>query len=236
MKKKRCPVVTVVGLIGSGKSTLTTELGAALGPNTLILQEPVVENDGNPYLSDYYKDQKRWSLTMQVHLLALRFRMHKDAQWHAMNKRGPAVIDGSYYMDTAFARLQLKLGFMEEREFDSYREIYHGMTASVLYPTVCVRVLVDPETCNRRIASRMEKIDGRKCEKAVDLDYLKKLEIEIDHMVNVLKHQGVIHFDVPWDVDRDSAEQREHAVKSLASRILSTEPPDLFLDLHRRTL
>jgi hypothetical protein len=82
----------------------------------------------------------------------------------------------------------------------------------------------------------MERIEGRKCEQAVNLDYLRSLDDEIEHMVTVLKHSGVSHFDMPWDVDRDNPEARQQAVQGLAARILSIRPPDLFLDLHRRTL
>lgn len=232
----RCPVVIVEGLIGSGKSTLTRELGEALGPETLTLLEPDEKQEANPYLQNYYEDSARWSFTMQAHMLTLRFRMHLLAQWHAMLGRGPAVLDRSYYGDTAFARLQMKLGLMEEREFETYRKLYHAMTAVVLYPTVCIRVLVEPERCNKRIANRMEMEEGRRCEQAIDLDYLQGLEKEIDHMVSVLRHQGVVIIDMPWDMDRDSPEDRKQAVQSLAARINSVEAPDLFLDLHRRTL
>lgn len=236
MKTKRWPVTTVEGLIGSGKSTLSDELGVALGPTTLVLKEPDEKGEANPYLADYYEDHPRWSLTMQLHLLGMRFRMHKHAQWHAMQGHGCSILDRSYYGDTAFARVQRALGLMSEREFDTYQTIYHAMTASILYPTVCVRILVDPEVCNQRIARRMEREEGRKCEKAIDLHYLKSLDREIGHMVAVLRSQGVVIIDMPWDVDRDSPEQRERAVQSLASRIMSVDPPDMFLDLHRRTL
>jgi len=229
------PVIAVEGLIGAGKSTLSAELGAALGPTTLTLKEPDERAGANPYLADYYSDPNRWSLTMQLHLLGLRFRMHQLAQWHAMQMKGCAVLDRSYYGDTAFARLQRTMGLMSEREFATYQSIYHAMTASVLLPTVCVRVLVDPETCNRRISRRMENQTGRQCERGIDLEYLKMLDREIDHMVAVLRQQGVTILDMPWDVDRDTPEQRRSAVEGLAARILSIEPSDLFLDLHRRT-
>lgn len=233
---KRYPVVTIEGLIGSGKSTLTEELGKALGENTLILKEPDDKDNANPYLSDYYGDPTRWSLTMQVHLLSMRYRMHLHAQWHAMQGYGPAVLDRSYYGDTGFARLQRAKGLMSEREFKTYQNIYHAMTASVLHPTVCVRILVSPEICNKRISKRMELREGRRCEQAIDLEYLKMLDKEIDHMIAVLRHNGVMILDVPYDVDRDSSEQREQAVKSLSDRILAVDPPDFFLDLHRRTI
>lgn len=234
--KNRDSVTIVEGLIGAGKSTLALELGQAMGPNTLVLREPDEKGAANPYLDDYYADHSRWSLTMQLHLLGKRFKMHQDAQWHALNKRGPAILDRSYYGDTPFARVQRTLGFMSDREFETYASIYHGMTASILYPTVCIRILVSPETCNDRIAKRMKSEEGRKCETAIDLDYLKMLDKEIDHMIAVLRSQGVIILDVPYDVDRDTPDQRRQAVTSLAARILAIEPADPFLDLHRRTV
>lgn len=233
MQKK---VVIVEGLIGSGKSHLSRELGTALGPNTLTLLEPDEKNEANPYLADYYGDPKRWSLTMQTHLLAMRYRMHLHAQWHVMQDHGHAVMDRSFQGDTAFARLQLRLGVMSQREFNTYAMLYQGMTAAVMLPSVCIRILVSPETANQRVGRRMEAETGRKCESAIDLDYLKGLEREIDHMVGVLRSQGVVILDVPWDADRDSEDARKSTVESLAARIQALEPPDLFLDMHRRAL
>jgi deoxyadenosine/deoxycytidine kinase len=237
--KQRGKVVIVEGLIGSGKTTLSRELGAALGDTALTLFEPDEKGDdggGNPYLSDYYTDPARWSFVLQVHQLQARFRMHLQAQWHAMQGFGHAVLDRSYFGDTAFARLQVKDGLMSKREFATYASIYEAMTASVLLPTVCVRVLASPEVCERRVAKRMEAETGRKCEEAISLDYLRGLEQEIDHMVGVLRGMGVVVLDVPWDVDRDSAETRSGAVEALAARITAINPPDFFLDMHRRTL
>lgn len=234
--KKREPVIIIEGPIGAGKSTLADELGEAMGPSTLVLHEPDEKNDANPYLADYYTDPSRWSLTMQLHLLGLRFGMHLDAQWHALNGRGPAVLDRSFYGDTGFARLQRALGIMSEREFNTYSRIYQHMTSFVLYPTVCIRILVSPEVCNERIARRMEIQEGRKCEKAIDLGYLKKLDKEIDHVVSVLKFHGTMILDVPYDVDRDTKQQRQQAVRGLASRIGAIDPPDHFLDLHNRII
>jgi deoxyadenosine/deoxycytidine kinase len=232
----RGKVVIVEGLIGGGKTSLSRELAQALGDTTLVLFEPDEKEDANPYLADYYADAERWAFVLQVHQLQARYRMHLHAQWHAMEGMGHAVLDRSYFGDTAFARLQLRQGKMTQREFDTYSSIYHAMTAQVLLPNICVRVLVSPETCNQRVAKRMLTETGRKCEEAIDLSYLKALDREIDHMVGVLRAQGVTILDVPWDVDRDTPEARRSAVEGLAERIKGIEPPDYFLDLHRRTL
>ena len=236
MKERTSKVIIVEGLIGGGKTSLSRELAQALGPNTLVLFEPDEKGDANPYLADYYKNPARWAFPLQIHQLQARYRMHLHAQWHAMQDFGHAVLDRSYFGDTAFARLQHKLGWMEDREFTTYSSAYHAMTASVMLPNVCVRILVTPETCNRRIAKRMTSEKGRKCEEAVDLDYLKALDQEIDHMVAVLRSQGVTIIDIPWDTDRDTPEARRSAVEGLAARIQSVAPTDFFLDMHRRSL
>jgi len=232
MSRKK--VVIVEGLIGSGKTTLSRELGQAL--NALTLFEPDEKGDGNPYLADYYSDPKRWSFVLQVHQLQARYRMHLHAQWHALQGLGHSVLDRSYYGDTAFARLQLRDGNMSQREFDTYASIYHAMTASVLLPSVCVRVMATPEVCAQRVQKRMELETGRKCEKAIELDYLKGLEREIDHMVNVLQGMGVKVIDMAWDSTRETPESRQGAVEALAARIDSYVIPDPFLDMHRRSL
>lgn len=224
------------GLIGSGKTTLSRELGQALGKTALTLFEPDEKGGGNPYLADYYDDPARWAFVLQVHQLQARYRMHLQAQWHAMQSFGHAVLDRSYFGDTAFARLQLKMGTMTQREFDTYSSIYHAMTASVLLPSVCLHVMASPEVCNQRIATRMELETGRKCEEAIDLDYMRGLELEINYMVSVLRAQGVMVLDVPWDTDRDTPEMRASTVEALAARIQSLTPPDYFLDMHRRAI
>jgi len=229
-------VIIVEGMIGAGKSQLTAELGRELGEDTLTLMEPDEKDDANPYLATFYEDPARWAFTMQMHLLGARYRMHELAQWYVLAGKGDAVLDRSYFGDTCFARLQIRNGSMSRREFETYQQMYHGMTAHVLLPNVCIRLLVSPETSNERIRNRMSEREGRTCEKAIDLQYLKDLDIEITHMTNVLRRQGVLILDVPWDVERKSPEARKRAVEGLASRIRDYEPVDFFLDLHRRTI
>lgn len=226
--------LVIEGLISSGKTSLTRELGAALGPNTLVLIEPDEKGGKNPYLADYYADGARFAFVMQMHLLGLRYNMQLQAQYHVMAGRGYAVIDRSFYGDTAFACLQRHQGLMSEREFETYSMLYKAMTAHVLLPSICLRVLASPAICAARIQKRMERETGRKCEDVISLDYLRGLEVEIDHMVGVLRSQGVVTLDVPWGAERDTVETREETVRDLAERIRGIKTVNQFLDLHRR--
>ena len=231
-----CKVIICEGLIGAGKTSLARELGAALGPETLVLIEPDEKDGRNPYLADYYADPSRWSLSMQTHLLATRYQMQLGAQYHVMSGRGHAVIDRSFYGDTCFAHLQVKQDIMTAREFDTYSHLYRAMTAHVLLPSVCLRVLASSAICARRIQKRMERETGRKCEGAISIGYLQALEVEIDHMVSILRSQGVVVLDVPWGAERDTVETREETVRDLADRIRSLRIGEQFLDAHRRVL
>jgi deoxyadenosine/deoxycytidine kinase len=228
-------VVIVEGLIGAGKSTLTRELGSALGPDTLVQMEPDEQNNANPYLADFYGDKDRWAFTMQVHLLGVRYRMQLMAQWHAMGGLGHAVCDRSYYGDTCFARMMHRTGQISDREFGTYRSLYQAMTASVLLPSVCVRLHVDPEVAAERIRRRASYRDGRKSELVIDLGYLRALDEEIDTTVGVLRGQGVRVIDLHWGSDRGTPEDRAEAIRVLAAQVAAEPEPDLF-HLHRRVV
>ena len=61
--------IVIAGNIGSGKTTLTHMLVKHYG------WTPRLESvQANPYLDDYYKDMKRWSLNLETFFLKERFR------------------------------------------------------------------------------------------------------------------------------------------------------------------
>lgn len=233
----RGKVIIVEGIIGAGKSSFSRELAGLLGKDTLHLREPDEKDNANPYLSSFYNMPKRWAYTMQTHLLQARYKMHLHAQWHAMTTGNDAVLDRSYFGDTAFARLQLNMGDMSQREFETYEGIYHAMTASVLLPTVCVHLKVSPEVAKERIVRRMEDETGRRCEDVISLQYLRDLATEEDAVVEALSAQGVKILSLPWDEDRGNSESRHDVIRGIAAYISEYKPKgDMFLDLHRRTV
>lgn len=234
---KQGKVIIVTGLIGSGKSSLSRELALALEGMFFSEPDELDQTTGtNPYLADFYADPPRWAFVMQVHVLNLRYRMHLLAQHYAMTARKHAIMDASYWQDTCYARLQKRNGTMSIREFETYSSIYQVMTASVLLPSVCVRLHVAPETAQERVRHRMETRTGRKCENAIDLDYLVKLEDEITHTVQILKSRGVVVLDVPWNEHRDEITKRAPIIRDLARSIQDLQVSDSLLDLHGRCL
>jgi len=242
--------VATMGMIGSGKTTLTAELAKKLGPKTLYLTEPDDRKEHfNPYLKDYYEEMDkhktygeayigpRWSFTIQAHLLGIRYAQQQAAQWYVVSGSGDAVIDSCYWQDVAFAHLQLQSGMMTEREFESYHRLYRGMTISVAPPMFCLRILTTPKVSQQRIQERAEAREGRKCEEVIPLDYLIKLDKEIARVCKALKRMGTEIIQVPWDATRESPEQREATVDQLAQQIRGTVPENpLFDQTHPRLI
>src|SRR5690625_3358852 len=71
MEKKR--YIAIASKIGAGKSPLTSLLGKSFGWETYY--ESV---EGNPYLSDFYDDMRRWSFNLQIYFLTSRFKNQKE--------------------------------------------------------------------------------------------------------------------------------------------------------------
>src|SRR3989338_938203 len=105
--------IAIAGNIGSGKTTLTHKLAEYYGWKPYF----EVVND-NPYLSDFYFDMKRWSLPLQIFFLSKRFEAHQSI----LNAQSSAVQDRSIYEDAhIFASTLHESGYMEQRDFDSYK-------------------------------------------------------------------------------------------------------------------
>ena len=225
-------VTLVLGIIGSGKTTLCNELGVEL--DALVLKEEAQE-DGNRLIELFYEDMTRHAFHLQVSQLARRFRQHALAQWWALNGNGPVVIDGGFWLDTCFARMIVEAKLMSELEFETYRLLFSNMTSVVLHPTFVVRVNTAPEVAKSRVAARAEAHPERRGEAdRVDVEYLTALDRQITGLCGEFQAMGVHVESVFWDEDRKDAGHREQAVKGLARLIRQYTPPDPFLRHWRR--
>jgi len=154
--------VAIAGNIGVGKSTLTELLSRRLE------WEPFFEavND-NPYLSDFYEDMARWSFHSQIYFLSRRLRHH----WQLLQRAGSVVQDRTVYEDAEiFACNLFRQGSMEERDYQSYRELYDVVTTVLPPPDLIVYLRASVPTLKDRIKKR-----GRSYEKSISVAYLHSL-------------------------------------------------------------
>lgn len=170
--------VVIAGIIGAGKTTLTTALAAELRGQAFF--EPV---ETNPYLEDFYGDMERWGFTMQMYLLAQRFHQHQQLVWSAT----PAVQDRSIYEDVAFSRVLRASGHINERDFRTYESHFRTMIRFLVYPDVIFYLDVSPETALRRVQER-----ARGCETGMTLDYLVRLRVEYERLMDELRNYTTV--------------------------------------------
>ncbi len=154
--------IAVAGNIGSGKSSLTGILSSRFG------WKPYFESvEDNPYLTDFYRDMKRWSFNLQVYFLSNRFRSHKSIT------EGPesVILDRAIYEDAEiFARNLYEIGNMEKRDYENYVALYEVMTEYLRPPDLLIYLRANVDTLVRQISLR-----GRDFEQTIQREYLEQL-------------------------------------------------------------
>lgn len=168
--------IAIAGNIGSGKSTLTRLLARHYG------WKPHYEQvTHNPYLEDYYRDIKRWSFPLEVFYLKERFKDLLQLQ----KQQEDIVQDRSIYEGVyVFTANNHDLGNLDDRDFETYMELFEDMTDVVRYPDLMVYL-----RCSvGHLVSNIEK-RGRSYEEQMPLRYLESLNRRYEDFITK-QYQG----------------------------------------------
>lgn len=154
--------IAIAGNIGSGKTTLTTQLSKYLG-----FEAHYEDADSNPYLFDFYSDMQRWSFNLQVYFLHTRFKKILDIRREERN----VVQDRTIYEDAQiFAPNLHAMGLMAKRDYETYRSFFETLMGLVPPPDLLIYLRGSIPTLVDQIQSR-----GREYEDSIRLDYLRRL-------------------------------------------------------------
>ena len=154
--------ILVAGNIGSGKTSLTQQVGQRLGYRAAF--ESVGDN---PYLADFYADMAQWSFHLQVFFLGHRAEQHRAL---AISPES-AICDRSIFEDYyIFARALRALGHLGERDYRAYERLYHLVAGSLPQPDLLLYLKDSTPTLLNRIRGR-----GRSIESGITPDYLDLL-------------------------------------------------------------
>jgi len=160
--RERLQHIAICGNIGSGKTTLAEKLAKHYG--WIPLYESVEEN---PYLRDFYGDMTKWGFHLQIYFLNSRFRQVIQIR---TNQR-PTIQDRTIYEDAyIFAANLHQSGHINERDYQSYRNIFDSMIEFVKPPDLLIYLRADIPKLVEQIEKR-----GRDYENSLRLDYLRKL-------------------------------------------------------------
>ncbi len=181
--------IGIAGIIGAGKTTLATALGQHLGLD--VHYEPVIDNE---YLDDFYRETKKYAFAMQIYLLNRRFQQHQEIIWRG---RG-GVQDRTIYEDAIFAKTLRDMDLMDERDYETYVNLFRNLSNFMCRPNFIIYLDVTPEKSLARIRER-----SRGCETGVSLEYLTQLYEgydeflqEISRLIPVLR----VQWNEFWDV------------------------------------
>lgn len=196
--------IAIAGNIGCGKTTLTNMLAKHYG------WTPRFESvDFNPYLSDFYEDMARWSFNLQIYFLNKRFKDVVD-----ISKSDEYIIqDRTIYEDARiFAPNLHEQGFMSDRDFDNYCDLFDLMMSLVKMPDLMIYVRCSIPTLVAQIQKR-----GRSYEASMRIDYLQGLNDKYEKWISEYKGKLLIidgdkikfgdnPEDFRWVTDRIDAE------------------------------
>ncbi|MCJ7790290.1 MAG: deoxynucleoside kinase, partial [Candidatus Atribacteria bacterium] len=120
--------------------------------------------------------------------------------------------DRSIYEDVDIFAKNLNLqGFMEDRDYENYRELFNIMTQFLSPPDLVVYLQASVPTLLKRIALR-----GRDYEKSISEEYLKQLNVLYEEWIENFNLCPILN--VPAD-DLDFVKSPEH-LKLITNKIL----------------
>jgi deoxyadenosine kinase len=131
---------------------------------------------------------------MQIYLLNRRFQQHQEIIWRG---RG-GVQDRTIYEDAIFAKTLRDMDLMDERDYETYVNLFRNLSNFMCRPNFIIYLDVTPEKSMDRIRER-----SRGCETGVSLEYLTQLYEgyeeflgEISRLIPVLR----VQWNEFWDV------------------------------------
>lgn len=178
-------LITLAGIIGSGKSSATQMLAEQLG--TKAFYEPVTDN---PVLPLFYKGneiaaQKRangekdatnpYAYLLQTFFLNRRFAMIKQAMQDDNN-----VLDRSIYEDAIFMQMNTDMGNATQVEYDVYQALLDNMMEELPYaahkkaPDLMIMIDVSYDTMIKRIKKRGREYEQIENDPSL-VDYYQRL-------------------------------------------------------------
>lgn len=198
--------IAIAGNIGSGKTTLTTQLAKH------YKYQPHFESvDDNPYLNDFYKDMQRWSFNLQVFFLNARFN-----QILQLRESGKNIIQDRTIFEDAyiFAPNLHSMGLMTTRDFENYLSLFQLMENFLTPPDLLIYLRASVPALVANIQKR-----GREYEEAIRLDYLNRLNERYEAWISTYEKGKIIIIDVDTNRFHESDEDLGRIIQSIDAEL-----------------
>jgi len=176
-------MITVIGNIGSGKTTLTPVIAKKLKAKTVMADNLFQTVD--PFRELYLNDLKRWALANELWLTLERvilvkkyLRAHKDKK---------LVVDSGLLMSWAYTHGHYLSGIITKDEWQLYRRLFDRVAIGLFTSSVVVALECSVETLMKRIKKR-----GRQFElEYYNPVYLSRIDKGLEKLKAKLKRKGI---------------------------------------------
>ncbi len=167
--------IAVEGAIGIGKSTMASILGEHFGYT--VLREIVEEN---PFLADFYKNDKENALQTEAFFLFNRIKQLKDIDKNYITQGKSVISDYHTIKNLIFAGITLDMD-----DLHKYKQVYNIFIDELPQPDIIVYLTSDIDVIMNKI-----KLRDRNFERTMDKDYIIKLTNQYDNFFNkeAMKH------------------------------------------------
>jgi len=207
-------IISIDGNIGSGKSTLYSDLQKHYHDRNDIcfVPEPVddwtkiVDGDNTPILTNLYKDTKKYAFRFQM--MAYISRLHLLRQRVKENKYRVIISERSVQTDrNVFAKMLFDDGMIEHDEYQIYNQWFDEFLDDMTLGGI-IYVRAEPNVCAERVIMR-----GREGE-TIPIEYLEKCHQYHEDWLKNSTNRITIEANVDTRI-KENLHIREHWLKHI---------------------
>ncbi len=167
--------IAVEGSIGIGKTTMASVLGEHFGYT--IVREIVEEN---PFLADFYKNDKENALQTEAFFLFNRIKQLKEINKNYIKQGKSVISDYHAIKNMIFAGITLDMD-----DLHKYKQVYNIFINELPQPDIIVYLSSDIDVIMNKI-----KLRDRNFERSMDKAYIEKLNSQYEYFFNkeAMKH------------------------------------------------
>ncbi len=193
-------LISIAGIIGVGKTTLTKKLSNLLGCKAIF-----EAYDKNPYMPDVYGGNKQLALDSQLYFLTSRITQLN----HNTLKPGRiAISDYVFDKELIYARRLLS-----PEQLTLYKQIYAPVVPNISNPVLAIYLTDSVENCLERIHRR-----NRPYEQKIQPKFLKALNADYEHLFADWKTCPVIRIPAS-SLDYATQTNIEHLANQIKSYV-----------------
>lgn len=194
-------IISIEGNIGSGKSTLVSELQKHFKDNSDIgfLQEPldiwnnIKDEQGTTILEKFYQDNEKYAFQFQIMAFTSRLSLIKEA----LNKKYKFIItERSLFTDSnIFAKMLYDDKKISEIEYSIYKLLYNQFI-NEMPVTQIIYVKAQPTTSAQRVVKRNRTGEN------IPLEYLERCHSYHENWLTNVDTENILTLDGENDIKK----------------------------------